>query len=72
MGGADVSRGETRVAWPLIPGTMNRERQSARLIAVPISFRTYDAVFRADLAYLDRLEVNWFRYNSLFASVPTD
>ncbi|GJL52015.1 MAG: hypothetical protein NPIRA01_32420 [Nitrospirales bacterium] len=48
------------------------ERQGIRLIAVPISFRTYDAVFRADLAYLDRLEVNWFRYNSLFASVPTD
>jgi len=31
-------------------------------IAVPIIFRPYEAVFRAELVDLNRLEVIWFRY----------
>ncbi|GJL62511.1 MAG: hypothetical protein NPIRA04_11650 [Nitrospirales bacterium] len=39
--------------------------QFVQVITVRIRFRTYEVVFRAELVYLSRLKVIWFRYNQL-------
>jgi len=35
-----------------------RTKKISRTIAVPMSFRTYEAMFRAELVYLNRLDLD--------------